>query len=129
MTTTNAFRAFMLAGTAAVLLAQTGGIHRTVLQRQDLSVPGHEVVVARVEIDPGSSAGRHTHPGEEISYVLDGQADILIEGREPLHVKSGDSFIVPAGAIHDAHNTGTQPMRLVGVYVIEKGKPLATPVH
>jgi quercetin dioxygenase-like cupin family protein len=112
---------------AGFLCAQGGGIHRTVLQKKDLSIPGHEAVVARVEIDPGASAGRHTHPGEEISYILDGQADILIEGQLPLHVKAGDSFVVPAGAKHDAHNTGTVPMHLVGVYVVEKGKPLATP--
>ena len=112
---------------AGLLCAQSAGFHRTVLQKKDLSIPGHETVVARVEIDPGASVGRHTHPGEEISYILDGQADILIEGQAPLHVKAGDSFIVPAGAKHDAHNTGSVPMHLVGVYVVEKGKPLATP--
>src|SRR5271165_5502068 len=84
---------------AASLLAQNPAIKRTVLQRKDISAPGREAVVARVEIAPGGAAGRHTHPGEEISYVLDGEADILVEGQPPLHVKSGDSFIVPAGAI------------------------------
>jgi len=112
---------------AGFLCAQGGGFHRTVLQKKDLSIPGHETVVARVEIDPGASVGRHTHPGEEISYILDGQVDILIEGQPPLHMKAGDSFVVPAGAKHDAHNTGSVPMHLVGVYVVEKGKPLATP--
>jgi quercetin dioxygenase-like cupin family protein len=112
---------------AGVLLAQNPGIKRTILQKKDISAPGREAVVARVEIAPGSSAGRHTHPGEEISYVLDGEAEILIEGQPPLKVKAGDSFIVPAGAKHDAHNTGTQPFRLVGVYIVEKDKPLATP--
>jgi quercetin dioxygenase-like cupin family protein len=112
---------------AGALLAQNPGIKRTVLLKKDLSVPGHEVVMARVEIAPGTFAGRHTHPGEEISYVLDGQAEILIEGQPPLKVKSGDSFMVPDGARHDAHNTGSTPFRLVGLYVVEKGKPLATP--
>jgi quercetin dioxygenase-like cupin family protein len=121
------WRLLPLIAASGFLCAQGGGIHRTVLQKQDLSIPGHEVVVARVQIDPGAYAGRHTHPGEEISYILDGQADILIEGRAPLHVKAGDSFVVPAGAKHDAHNTGSVPMHLVGVYVVEKGKPLATP--
>lgn len=112
---------------ASALFAQKPGIKRVILQQKDISVPGHEAVVARVEIAPGTSAGRHTHPGEEISYVLDGEADILVEGRPPLHVKAGDSFIIPAGAKHDARTTGTQPFRLVGVYIVEKGKPLATP--
>ena len=112
---------------AGLLCAQASGIHRTVLQKKDLSIPGHEAIVARVEIDPGGSSGRHTHPGEEISYMLDGQADILVEGQAPLHVKAGDSFVIPAGAKHEARNTGSGPMHLVGIYVVEKGKPLATP--
>lgn len=112
---------------ASVLLAQNPAIKRTVLQRKDLSVPGREAVVARVEIAPGAFAGRHTHPGEEISYILEGEAEILIEGQPPLKVKPGDSFIIPSGAKHDAHNTGTQPLKLVGVYLVEKGQPLATP--
>lgn len=120
-------RMLAIIGAAGLLLAQGSGIHRTILQDKPLSIPGHKAIVARVEIDPGASAGRHTHPGEEISYILDGQADILIEGHAPLHVKAGDSFIVPAGAIHDARNTGSTPMHLVAVYVIESGKPLATP--
>jgi quercetin dioxygenase-like cupin family protein len=120
-------RVLPLVAATGILVAQGGGIHRTVLQDKPLSIPGHKVIVARVQVDPGSFAGRHTHPGEEISYILDGQADILIQGQPPLHVKAGDSFVVPAGAVHDAHNTGSVPMHLVGVYVIESGKPLATP--
>ena len=112
---------------AAALLAQNPGIQRTILQRKDISVPGREAVVARVEIAPGASAGRHTHPGEEISYVLEGEAEILVEGQPALKVKPGDSFIIPAGAKHDAHNTGTQPLRLVGVYIVDKSQPMATP--
>jgi len=112
---------------AGALVAQNPGIQRTILQRKDISVPGREAVIARVEIAPGASAGRHTHPGEEISYILEGQADILVDGQPVLHVKPGDSFIIPAGAIHDAHNTGTVPLRLVGVYVVDKSKPMASP--
>src|SRR5580704_8213486 len=112
---------------ACSLFAQNPGIQRTVLQRKDISVPGREAVVARVEIAPGASAGRHTHAGEEISYILEGEAEILVEGQQPLKVKAGDSFIIPAGAKHDAHNTGSQPLKLVGVYVVDKSQPLATP--
>ena len=109
------------------LLAQNPNIKRTVLQRKDISVPGREAVIARVEVAPGAFAGRHTHPGEEISYILEGEAEILIEDQAPLKVKAGDSFIIPAGAKHDAHNLGTGTFKLVGVYLIDKGKPLATP--
>lgn len=112
---------------AGALLAQNSGITRTILQRKDISAPGREAVIARVEIAPGSFAGRHTHPGEEISYILEGEGEILVEGQPALKVKPGDSFIIPAGAKHDAHNTGSQPLRLVGVYVVDKSRPMATP--
>jgi quercetin dioxygenase-like cupin family protein len=112
---------------AGGLLSQTPAIQRTVVTRKDVSVPGREAIVARVEIAPGGFAGRHTHPGDEISYILEGEGEILMEGQPPLKVKPGEGFVVPAGVKHDAHNTGTQPLKLVGVYVVEKGKPLATP--
>ena len=112
---------------SAALYAQAPGIQRTVVQRKDISVPGREAVVARVEITPGSSVGRHTHAGEEISYVMEGELEVLIEGQPPLIVKAGEAFIIPAGAKHDAHNKGTVRVVLAGVYVVEKSKPLATP--
>jgi quercetin dioxygenase-like cupin family protein len=108
------------------LLAQNAGIKRTIVKTQDVS-GGHQAVIASVTIAPGASAGRHTHPGEEISYVIEGEGEILIEGQPPLPIKAGDGFVVPAGAIHDAHNTGTVPIKMAAVYYIEKGKPLATP--
>ncbi len=112
---------------AGALFAQNTGIQRTVVKKGDVSVPGREAVIARVEIAPGSFAGRHTHPGDEISYILEGEGEVLVEGQPPLKVKPGDGFVIPAGAKHDAHNTGATPLKLVGVYVVDKGKPLATP--
>src|SRR5882724_9534209 len=117
----------LLASASTVaLFSQNPGIQRTVVHKSDVSVPGREAVIARVEIAPGASAGRHTHPGDEISYVLEGEGEILIQGQPARKVKAGDGFVIPAGAIHDARNTGTVPVKLVGVYVVEKGKPLAT---
>jgi quercetin dioxygenase-like cupin family protein len=112
---------------ACLLLAQNPGIQRTLVKKADVSVPGREAVIARVEIAPMAFAGRHTHPGDEISYILEGDGEILMEGKPALKVKAGDGFVVPAGVKHDAHNTGAAPLRLVGIYVVEKGKPLATP--
>jgi quercetin dioxygenase-like cupin family protein len=112
---------------ATALYSQNPGIQRTVVTRADVSVPGREAVVARVEIAPGASAGRHTHPGDEISYVLEGEVEILVDGQPVRKMKAGDGFVIPAGAIHDARNTGTVPAKLAGIYVVEKGKPLATP--
>src|SRR5271154_5207511 len=112
---------------AAALWAQNPGVQRTVVKRSDISVPGREAVIVRVELAPGASAGRHTHPGEEISYVMEGEGEVLIQGQPTLKIKAGDGFVVPNGAIHDAHNPGPQPLKLAAVYVVEKGKPLATP--
>lgn len=116
-----------LALVAGTLFAQASGLTRTLVGRADVSVPGREAVVARVEVSPGTYAGRHTHPGDEISYVLEGEAELLIDGQPPRIVKAGESFVIPAGVIHDAHNATDKPIRLVGVYVVEKGKPLASP--
>jgi len=111
----------------AAILAQAPGIQRTVVYKSDMSVPGREAIIARVELAPGASAGRHTHFGDEITYVIDGEAEILIDGQPARKVKAGDGFVIPAGAIHDARNTGTSTLKLAGVYVVDKGKPLATP--
>ena len=112
---------------AGALLAQASGLTRVLVGRGDVSVPGREAVVARVTVAPGAYAGRHTHPGDEISYVLEGQTELLIDGQPPRLVKAGESFVIPAGVVHDAHNTGSTPAQVIGVYVVEKGKPLATP--
>ncbi len=112
---------------ASAVFAQNPGIKRTVVQQGDVSFPGHEAIIAHVEIAPGASAGRHTHFGEEISYVMDGEGELIIASQPVRKIKTGDGFIVPAGAIHDAHNTGTKPLVLAAVYYVEKGKPLATP--
>lgn len=118
----------LIASASLLLLAQNPGIQRTIVERKDISVPGREAVIAHVEIAPGAAAGRHTHAGEEISYVMEGEGELLIDGQPARKLKAGDGFVVPNGAIHDARNTGTQPLKLAAIYVVEKGKPLATPV-
>jgi len=112
---------------AGGLFAQASGLTRTLVGKADVSIPGREAVVARVEVAPGARAGRHTHPGDEISYVLEGQVELLVDGQAPRLVKAGESFVIPAGTVHDAHNASETPTKLVGVYVVEKGKPLASP--
>src|SRR5262249_17413903 len=107
----------------ASLLAQQSGVKRTVLQQVDISAPGREAVTALAEIQPGASIGRHSHPGEEIGYVLEGTVKIEQEGAQPVTVAAGKAFSVPAGKVHDATNTGTAPARIVVTYIVEKGKP------
>ena len=106
--------------------AQPPGLKRTILQKADLSVPGREVVVALAELPPGAAAGRHTHPGEEVSYGLEGAATLLVDGQPPRELKAGDSFMIPAGVIHDA-KVGDKASKVLATYIVEKGKPLATP--
>lgn len=117
----------ILATLAAGAMAQASGITRTVVGKGDVSVQGREAVVARVEVAPGAMVGWHTHPGDEISYITEGEVQLLVAGQEPRNVKAGESFVIPAGVVHAAHNHGAAATKLVGVYVVEKGKPLATP--
>lgn len=112
---------------SAGAFAQASGIKRELLKKEDVSVPNHEAVVARVEVAPNATAGRHSHPGDEISYVLEGETEVLIDGEPPRRVKAGEAFVIPAGKVHDAKNVSDVPVKLIGVYVVEKGKPLATP--
>lgn len=121
--------ALLLALALAAAAAQHTGIRRTPILKADVAAPGREAVVVRAELDPGSMAGRHTHPGDEISYVLEGEGELLIDGEPPRTVRAGEAFVIPAGKVHDARNSGPGTMRLVGVYVVEKGKPLAAPAR
>ena len=105
------------------------GTKRTPLQQHDLSTPGREVVQVRVDFDPGYVAPRHTHPGEEIIYVLEGTLEYRIGDSPPVRVKEGDVLFVPAGVIHTAKNVGTGNGAELATYIVEKGKPLVTPVN
>lgn len=111
----------------AVVGAQQAGFVRTPLSDNPMSVQGRHGVMARVEIDAGVSSGRHTHPGEEFGYVLEGSFDVTIDGKPVAHLKAGDSFFIPANAIHEGKNVGATKARVVSTYVVETGKPLATP--
>ena len=108
--------------------AQQTGLRRTDLQRHDLSTPGREVVQVRVDFDPGSAAPRHTHPGEEIIYVLEGTLEYEIGGKR-VTANPGDALFVPAGVVHSARNIGKGNAAELATYVVEKGKPLVVPAE
>lgn len=124
-----AIAAAALLGVALAAAAQADGIRRSPLLKADLTIPGREAVVVRAEVDPGSKAGRHTHPGDEISYILEGEAELLVDGEPPRLVRAGEAIMIPAGKVHDARNSGASVLRLVGVYLVEKGKPIAAPAR
>jgi quercetin dioxygenase-like cupin family protein len=106
-------------------VARPPGTTRTDLQRHDLSIKGHEVFQARVEFAPGASFPRHTHPGEEIIYVLEGTLEYEVAGK-PVVLRAGDVLFVPTGTAHAARNVGKTPAAELATYVLEKGKPLTT---
>jgi quercetin dioxygenase-like cupin family protein len=104
--------------------AQQVGARRIDLQRHDLSVTGREVIQTIFELAPGTTAPRHTHPGEEIIYVLEGLLEYQVEGKAPVTVKAGEVFFVPAETIHAVKNVGTGNVAELATFVVEKGKPL-----
>jgi quercetin dioxygenase-like cupin family protein len=126
MKTTRIIATAALAIGAGVVLAQQPAVKRTDLQRHDLSVPGREVVQVIVELAPGVTASAHTHPGEEIIYVLEGSLEYLVEGKPPVTLKTGDVLFIPAGAVHSAKNVGSGNGAELATYVVDKGKPLLT---
>ena len=121
--TAAAFAALLLAAGATV--AQAPGIKRTVLQRIDIG-NNMEVILGIAEIAPGGSTGRHTHFGIETGYTLAGQASLEVEGEAPKLMNAGDSYVIGSGKVHDAKVVGDAPAKVLAVYVVEKGKPLAT---
>ena len=111
----------------AALAAQQPAFKRTVLQQSDISAPGREVVQAIADFEPRATPGRHTHPGEEIGYVLEGTFLVEQDGKAPVTLKAGGTFLIPAGTVHNATNTGAGTGKILATYIVEKGKPLATP--
>ena len=121
----------ILLGLTVVAFACTGaaiaqGIKRTPLQKVEFP-DGYNTVTGIAEIPAGGAAGRHTHPGIETGYILEGEADLLIDGKPALHLKAGDSYAIPAGAVHDAKTHGDTSVKVLAVYVVDKTKPLASP--
>jgi quercetin dioxygenase-like cupin family protein len=106
-------------------MAQTSGIKRTPLQKIDYP-DGYSVVTAIAEVPAGGAAGRHTHPGIETGYVLEGELELVIDGKPTVVVKAGESYQIPAGVVHDA-KAGDKPFKVLAIYVVDKSKPLASP--
>ena len=107
--------------------AAAGGLNRKLLSKMDGPSPGYETLIMDVEIDAGFVVGRHTHPGIESSYVLEGGFELPIQGQETRMLKAGDSFQVPPNTPHAGGKAGTTKSRILVNYIVEKGKPLASP--
>ena len=127
MKTTRILAAVLIAGGGLALNAawsQQPGVTRADLLRHDLGVPGREVVQVRVDFAPGAVAPEHSHPGEEIAYVIEGLLEYRLEGKPPVTLKAGEALFIPAGTIHSAKNVGSGNAAELATYIVEKGKPL-----
>lgn len=119
--------AALIVGSSLVLnvaQSQQPGVKRTDLLQQDLSISGREVVQVRVDFAPGVAFPPHSHPGEEIAYVLEGLLEYRLEGKPPVTLKAGEALFIPAGTIHSAKNVGTGNAAELATYLVEKGRPL-----
>jgi quercetin dioxygenase-like cupin family protein len=121
-----AVAALIVGGGLALNVAQSQqpGVTRSDLLRHDLSVPGREVIQVRVDFAPGVGFPPHSHPGEEIAYVIEGLLEYQLEGRPPVTLKVGEALFIPAGTIHSAKNVGSGNAAELATYLVEKGKPL-----
>jgi quercetin dioxygenase-like cupin family protein len=107
--------------------AAAGGVTRKILSQTDGPAAGYETVLVEATIEAGSAVGRHTHPGIESAHVLEGGFELPIQGQPTRNLKPGDSFQIPPNTPHAGGAAATAKTRLVITYVVEKGKPLASP--
>lgn len=123
-----------IAGFAATEVAAQGappaaspGLRRKVLSQVDGPAPGYVTIIAEVEIDPNVMVGRHTHPGIESGFIVEGEIELPIEGQPTKVYKAGEAFQVPPNTPHAGAKSGSKAVRIASTFVVEKGKPLATP--
>jgi quercetin dioxygenase-like cupin family protein len=114
----------LVLGTPA--LRAQDGITRTDIQTHDLSIPGREVVQQMAELQPGAVVAKHTHPGEEVTVVLEGELLLEVAGAPPATLKAGQAFTVLKGTVHGARNAGSTRTKMLVTFIVEKGKPLRT---
>jgi quercetin dioxygenase-like cupin family protein len=106
--------------------ALAGTLRRTEVQHEQSSIPGREIVQVLTEIPPGVESGWHTHPGEEVGFIVAGRVEMRIEGRPTLHLEAGDGFLIPPGTPHNAYDVGPDVGRMLSTYIVEIGKPIAS---
>src|ERR1051326_1427728 len=121
--------AVLTAALDRTVLAQQEPMNRTILKRvPDPGNPKYDIVLGISEMAPGASSGKHRHPGVEVGYVLEGAMTVDYDGGKSASFKAGDAMSNENHAVHNAHNTGTTPVRPLAVWVAEKDKPLAESV-
>src|SRR5437588_7692094 len=109
--------------------ALAGKLKRTELQHKASSIPGREIVQVLTEIPAGVEAGWHTHPGEEVGYILAGTVEMAVEGRPTVTLHAGQGFLIPPRTAHNARDLGPGTGQMLSTYLVEVGQPLATLVR
>jgi quercetin dioxygenase-like cupin family protein len=107
--------------------AAAGGVTRKILSQTDGPAAGYETVLVEATIEPGVAVGRHTHPGIESAYVMEGGFELPVQGQPTRMLKPGDAFQIPPETPHAGGAAGTAKSRILITYVVQKGKPLASP--
>ena len=106
--------------------ALAGTLKRTEVQRGSSSIPGREIVQVLTEIPVGVESGWHTHPGEEVGYIVAGTVEMKIRDADTLTLHAGDGFLIPPRTPHNARDLGPGTGRMLSTYIVEIGQPLAT---
>ena len=131
-------RGFVLAASALVVATlSAAGSHaqtprfaaKPLLQSTFGGDESKEAVMLSITIAPEGSSGRHTHPGDCYGTVVEGSAELRIDGREPRRVSAGDAWHTTQGTVHELRNVGDTTVRAVNTLVVEKGKPRMQPVR
>ncbi len=104
--------------------AFAGKLRRTEVQHSPSSIPGREIVQVLTEIPVGVESGWHTHPGEEVGYIVEGTVEMRIEGQPSLTLHAGDGFLMPPGTPHNALDVGPGTGRMLSTYIVQVGQPL-----
>jgi len=107
--------------------AGSPSFRRKILSQTDGPVPGYVTIIVDAEVDPGVTVPRHTHPGIESAYVVEGSLELPIEGQPTRTYNPGDSYQVPTGTPHAGGKPSDKKIRFTATYVVEKDKPLASP--
>jgi quercetin dioxygenase-like cupin family protein len=99
---------------------------RTILLTKPLAAQGYNAVVGRGEVPSGMAAPRHSHPGDELVVLLEGEVEVELDGATPVRVRAGEAMHVEAGRAHRPRSVGAVPAKYISVWVVEQGKPLTT---
>jgi quercetin dioxygenase-like cupin family protein len=121
-----AIAGFAATGVMTEAEAQAPGFRRIILQKTELPGTNYVTVLVSVEIDPGTAVARHTHPGIESAYVVEGEGELFVQGQPARKIKAGDGFQIAPETPHSARNSD-KPQKLLVTYVVDKDKPLASP--